>query len=333
VRLESRPANVEGRGEVTIRDTWSRTHCVCAPTDRRRRVSWRRGARHAAGHEHRHDGSLSTVYANAPRDAIARLETLILMAGMDLPLRAIREQIHLGGRPHRADPALATAHAAWSAVTSPRHGGPDGHPAGHLPVRLLRRHRRHGKFLGKPVATGVRPSSPSARGAGHRPLARGLRREPGVLRLNWFATATMLTLGSILLLVAITSSGFLIIRPASVGCRATAVVSSRGRKRPSAATTLATATTRDRPIGKILASVARVWPASSSWPDPGEAVRGRSPDRQRRGRGRRRPAPRRAGHRSRRGSHRPRPRMGSALGSWWSPARGRSPTSSTRRCR
>ena len=40
-----------------------------------------------------HDGSISTVHANSPRDAIARLETLVLMAGMDLPLRAIREQI------------------------------------------------------------------------------------------------------------------------------------------------------------------------------------------------------------------------------------------------
>ena len=40
-----------------------------------------------------HEGSLSTVHANSPRDAIARLETLVLMAGMDLPLRAIREQI------------------------------------------------------------------------------------------------------------------------------------------------------------------------------------------------------------------------------------------------
>ena len=40
-----------------------------------------------------HDGSLSTVHANSPRDVIARLETLVLMAGMDLPLRAVREQI------------------------------------------------------------------------------------------------------------------------------------------------------------------------------------------------------------------------------------------------
>jgi len=40
-----------------------------------------------------HDGSLSTVHANSPRDALARLETLVLMAGLDLPLRAIREQV------------------------------------------------------------------------------------------------------------------------------------------------------------------------------------------------------------------------------------------------
>jgi pilus assembly protein CpaF len=40
-----------------------------------------------------HDGSLSTIHSNSPRDCIARLETLVLMAGMDLPLRAIREQV------------------------------------------------------------------------------------------------------------------------------------------------------------------------------------------------------------------------------------------------
>ena len=40
-----------------------------------------------------HDGSISTVHANSPRDALARLETMVLMAGMDLPVRAIREQV------------------------------------------------------------------------------------------------------------------------------------------------------------------------------------------------------------------------------------------------
>ena len=57
-----------------------------------------------------HDGSLSTVHANAPRDALARVETMVLMAGYDLPVRAIRAADLLGARhdlPHRADARTA----------------------------------------------------------------------------------------------------------------------------------------------------------------------------------------------------------------------------------
>ncbi len=93
VRLESRPANIEGKGEVTIRDL-VRNALRMRPD--RIVVGECRGGESLdmlqamnTGHE----GSLSTVHANSPRDAIARLETLVLMAGMDLPLRAIREQI------------------------------------------------------------------------------------------------------------------------------------------------------------------------------------------------------------------------------------------------
>jgi pilus assembly protein CpaF len=93
VRLESRPANIEGKGEVTIRDL-VRNSLRMRPD--RIVVGECRGGESLdmlqamnTGHE----GSLSTVHANSPRDAIARLETLVLMAGMDLPLRAIREQI------------------------------------------------------------------------------------------------------------------------------------------------------------------------------------------------------------------------------------------------
>ena len=68
VRLESRPPNVEQKGEITIRDLVQAMN---------------------TGHE----GSLSTVHANSPRDALARLETMILMAGIELPSRAIREQV------------------------------------------------------------------------------------------------------------------------------------------------------------------------------------------------------------------------------------------------
>ncbi len=93
VRLESRPANIEGRGAVTIRDL-VRNSLRMRPD--RIIVGEVRGGESLdmlQAMNTGHDGSLSTVHANSPRDAIARLETLVLMAGMDLPLRAIREQV------------------------------------------------------------------------------------------------------------------------------------------------------------------------------------------------------------------------------------------------
>ncbi|MGR2752119.1 CpaF family protein [Agromyces arachidis] len=93
VRLESRPPNIEGRGEITIREL-VRNSLRMRPD--RIVVGEVRGAESLdmlqamnTGHE----GSLSTIHANSPRDAVSRMETLVLMAGMDLPLRAIREQI------------------------------------------------------------------------------------------------------------------------------------------------------------------------------------------------------------------------------------------------
>jgi pilus assembly protein CpaF len=93
VRLESRPPNTEGKGEVTIRDL-VRNSLRMRP-DRIVVGEVRSGESldMLQAMNTGHDGSLSTVHSNSPRDAIARLETLVLMAGMDLPLRAIREQI------------------------------------------------------------------------------------------------------------------------------------------------------------------------------------------------------------------------------------------------
>ena len=93
VRLESRPPNVEGRGEVTIRDL-VRNALRMRPD--RIVVGEVRGAEALdmlQAMNTGHDGSLSTVHASSPRDTLARLETLVLMAGMELPLRAIREQV------------------------------------------------------------------------------------------------------------------------------------------------------------------------------------------------------------------------------------------------
>jgi len=93
VQLEARPPNIEGSGEITIRDL-VRNSLRMRP-DRIVVGECRSGEAldMLQAMNTGHDGSLSTLHANAPRDCIARLETLVLMAGMDLPLRAIREQI------------------------------------------------------------------------------------------------------------------------------------------------------------------------------------------------------------------------------------------------
>ncbi len=93
IRLESRPPNIEGKGEISIRDL-VRNSLRMRPD--RIVVGEVRGGEcldMLQAMNTGHDGSISTVHANSPRDAIARLETLVLMAGMDLPLRAIREQV------------------------------------------------------------------------------------------------------------------------------------------------------------------------------------------------------------------------------------------------
>ncbi len=93
LRLESRPPNIEGKGEVKIRDL-VRNSLRMRPD--RIVVGEIRDA--AAldmlqAMNTGHDGSISTVHANSPRDALSRVETMVLMAGMELPIRAIREQV------------------------------------------------------------------------------------------------------------------------------------------------------------------------------------------------------------------------------------------------
>jgi pilus assembly protein CpaF len=92
VRLETRPPNIEGRGEVTARDL-VRNALRMRPD--RIIVGEVRGGEALdmlQAMNTGHDGSLSTLHANSPRDALARLETMVLMAGIELPVRAIREQ-------------------------------------------------------------------------------------------------------------------------------------------------------------------------------------------------------------------------------------------------
>jgi len=93
LRMESRPSNVEGFGEVTIRDLVKnslrmRPDRIIVGEVRDEATLDMLQAMNTG-----HDGSLSTVHANSPRDALSRIETMTLMAGMDLPVRVIREQI------------------------------------------------------------------------------------------------------------------------------------------------------------------------------------------------------------------------------------------------
>jgi pilus assembly protein CpaF len=91
--LETRPPNIEGKGEVTIRDLVKNT--LRMRPDRIVVGECRSGEAldMLQAMNTGHDGSLTTLHANTPRDSLSRLETLVLMAGYDLPVRAIREQI------------------------------------------------------------------------------------------------------------------------------------------------------------------------------------------------------------------------------------------------
>ncbi|MCW2684027.1 MAG: type secretion system protein [Blastococcus sp.] len=158
VRLESRPPNIEGKGAITIRDLVRNSlrmrHDRIVVGECRGGESLDMLQAMNTGH----DGSLSTVHANTPRDAIARLETLVLMAGMDLPLRAIREQI-------------ASAVDVVVQITRLRDGtrrvthvtevqGMEGDTVTLQDAFLFDYSAgvdAHGTFLGKPVPTGVRP--------------------------------------------------------------------------------------------------------------------------------------------------------------------------------
>jgi len=93
VTLESRPPNIEGRGEITVR------MLVVNALRMRPRPNYRCEIRDEAALDMLqamntgHDGSMTTLHSNSPRDTLSRLETMTLMAGMELPVRAVREQI------------------------------------------------------------------------------------------------------------------------------------------------------------------------------------------------------------------------------------------------
>ncbi|KPL72187.1 type II secretion system protein E [Ornatilinea apprima] len=93
VTLESRPPNIEGRGEITIRQLVINTLRMRPDRIIVGEIRDEAAVDMLQAMNTGHDGSMTTLHSNGPRDTLARLETMVLMAGMDLPVRAIREQI------------------------------------------------------------------------------------------------------------------------------------------------------------------------------------------------------------------------------------------------
>ena len=93
IRLEKRPPNIEGKGEITIRQLV--VNALRMRPDRIVMGECRSGEAldMLQAMNTGHDGSMTTVHSNSPRDTLRRIETMVLMAGMDLPLKAIREQV------------------------------------------------------------------------------------------------------------------------------------------------------------------------------------------------------------------------------------------------
>jgi pilus assembly protein CpaF len=93
VRLESRPANIEGKGAVTIRDLVRNALRMRPDRIIVGEVRDSSALDMLQAMNTGHDGSICTVHSNSPRDTLSRIETMVLMAGMELPMRAIREQV------------------------------------------------------------------------------------------------------------------------------------------------------------------------------------------------------------------------------------------------
>lgn len=157
-RMETRPSNIEGRGEVTARDLVR--NALRMRPDRIIVGEVRDGAAldMLQAMNTGHDGSLTTLHANSPRDALSRIETMVLMAGVELPTRAIREQVasaldlivhqaRLRDGSRRITHLTEVTHMEGEIVTLQDifvfdfHAGVD----------------QHGRYLGSLKSTGIRP--------------------------------------------------------------------------------------------------------------------------------------------------------------------------------
>ena len=156
VRMETRPANVEGRGKITVRDLVINALRMRPDRIIVGEVRGLEALDMLQAMNTGHDGSLTTVHANSPRDALARLETMVLMAGLDLPSRAIREQmvsaLHLIVHVRRYEDGVRRVECV-SEITGIEGVTPQLQDI----FRFERRGRRGRNVAGEYVATGIVP--------------------------------------------------------------------------------------------------------------------------------------------------------------------------------
>jgi pilus assembly protein CpaF len=155
-RLETRPANIEGRGEITQRDLVKNTLRMRPD---RIIVGECRGAETLdmlQAMNTGHDGSISTVHANSPRDALSRLETMIQMAGFDLPAKAMRQQVS-----QALDVIVQTARLADGTrrvISLTEVVGMEGDTIMLQDLFVFERQgMEDGRIVGQTVSTGIRP--------------------------------------------------------------------------------------------------------------------------------------------------------------------------------
>ena len=179
-RLETRPPNVEGKGAIRQRQLL--VNALRMRPDRIvvGEIRGEEALDMLQAMNTGHDGSLTTVHANTPRDALSRIETMIAMGATNLPERAMRQQIAAGDPDRHPAVAHERRHAQGDEhLRDHRHGRRRHHHAGDLPVREARRHA--GGQGDRPVprdrraAEGLR----TAEGVGHPPAGRHVRRRDG----------------------------------------------------------------------------------------------------------------------------------------------------------
>ncbi|HEX8237493.1 MAG TPA: CpaF family protein [Abditibacteriaceae bacterium] len=174
VTLESRPANIEGEGEVSIRDLVK--NALRMRPDRIIVGECRGGETldMLQAMNTGHDGSLSTVHSNTPRDTISRLETLSLMSGLDLPVRVISKQIASAVQIIVQQARLSDGSRKITHITEVQ--GMEGDTLLLQDIFLFDQKGRgaDGKIIGRHVSTGFRPKCVGAIEAAGYPLPRDL---------------------------------------------------------------------------------------------------------------------------------------------------------------